>query len=279
MRVAILAPIGTSLYSRLVAQLLHMEQGVELTDVIVRTPWTLKRIRSEWRRDGGRLLRKAFRKLVLKERAYGDRPETIVQLARQHSLPGRNLYELADACGFRIHTVIDHNDSVSVEALKNSRPDVIVFTGGGLIRQPVLDIPRLGVLNCHMGVLPKYRGMDVVEWPLLAGDGQSSPELGLTVHFMDRGVDTGPILLERRFSIEAGETFARIRERMEPMMVELMLETVRGLRDEQLSPIAQEADDGLQYFVMHARLFKQAEHRLASVAEACRRCQEALASM
>lgn len=264
MRLAILAPIRTSPYARLLAHLLSSEPGVTLAQVIVRTPWTLQRMRSEFRRDGLRLLRKAHRKLILRERAYADERDTIVALSRQHGLSGRTIEDVARMHGFPVTTVKDHNDAAALRTLSSAQADVVAFTGGGLLRKELLSIPRLGVLNCHMGVLPQYRGMDVVEWPFLEHSRvEAAARVGLTVHYMDAGVDTGPILLRRPIPVTAGETFARIRQRMEPQMVLAMLDAIRGVRDGVLSPVVQSAADGRQYYVMHPRVYAASERRLA----------------
>ena len=63
---------------------------------------------------------------------------------------------------------------------------------GAILRRPVLSHPRTGFLNAHPGLLPEYRGVDPVCWALHRGD-----PLGATVHLMDEGIDTGPILLRR----------------------------------------------------------------------------------
>jgi len=270
MRLAILAPIKTSFYSRLVAHLAAQEPGVELTDVIVRTPWTYRRIRGELRRDGARLLEKAYNKLVLAEKAYdGVDEQNIRQLAHSVGLPGRTLGDLAVADGFRLTVVKDQNDAKSQETLRAARPDVVAFTGGGLIRRALLDLPTIGVLNCHMGLLPRFRGMDVVEWPVAEYDLDNPPpeagpppELGLTLHLMDRGVDTGPILLKRRMEIRPDDTFGSIRIRIEPETVEMMMEAIRGLRDGTLQPQPQRIEQGRQYFRMHPRIEEYTRQKL-----------------
>ena len=152
----------------------------------------------------------------------------------------------------------------ALAALHAGRPDVIAFTGGGLLRKQVLRSARLGVLNCHLGILPSYRGMDVVEWPWVESrHDERIPRVGLTVHFMDSGVDTGPILLTRFIPVRLDDTFTSIRIRLEPMMVRMMLETVTGLRDGTLHARPQPHDDGRQYYVMHPRIQTVAERRLA----------------
>jgi len=255
-RAAVFAPIQTSVYARLVTHLLATEPGVELVGLVVRTPWTYRRLRAEIRRDGARLLWKAYQKLVLRERAYEPTDEECIYgLARRVGLPGRTLVDLATLHRVPLTVVKDLNDSKSQQALKAARPDVVAFTGGALIRRETLAIPTTGILNCHMGPLPRYRGMDVVEWPLAEWDrGGPPPEVGLTVHLMDEGLDTGPILLQKPIEIRENDTFRAIRSRMESAMVDAMLEAVRLLRDGTASPAAQAVKQGRQYFVMHPRM-------------------------
>ena len=242
---------------------------MQLTSAIVRTPWTLDRIRGELRRDGPRLLRKVHRKLVLGEHGV-DRVNSpsLLTVSKAAGLPAGSLDTLGRTSGFAVHTVRNHNDADALEALRKDAPDVVVFTGGGLIRKPLLDIPRLGVLNCHMGVLPAYRGMDVVEWPFLdpmAYSSGKSPAVGLTVHFMDTGVDTGDLLLTKHVALEPGDTFASIRDRIESLMPQLTLEALRGLRDATLTRRPQAKGDGRQFFVLHPRMGRRASDRLAAL--------------
>lgn len=266
LRVVVLAPIGSSLYSRLVTWLASREAGVEVVGVVVRTPWTWRRLRDELRRDGKRLLAKAYQKLVLRERAYDPSdPRSLRAMAERAALPGRSLAELTEVIRCPLLAVKDHNERGAEEFLRVVRPDVAAFTGGGLIRPHILALPRLGVLNCHMGLLPRYRGMDVVEWPLL--EQPAAPSIGLTLHFMERGVDTGPILLRRPVAVEPGDTFAVVRRRFEPAMVELMVQGLRGLRDGTLVAEPQQLAAGRQYFVMHDRLLAAAQRNLAALSE------------
>ena len=159
----------------------------------------------------------------------------------------------------------DHNSQRATGVLAAAAPDIVVFTGGGLLRNGVLSVPRLGVLNCHMGILPRFRGMDVVEWTALES-GLIDPGIGVTVHYMDEGVDTGPILLRQRTELKPDDDFASIRLRMERDMAALMVDCVRGLRDGQVDPAPQAAVDGRQYFVMHPALLAIAKQRLEAQA-------------
>ncbi len=262
------APTPSSLYSRLLAEMVHREDELELIGVAVRSMWSWKRVRGELRRDGARLARKIYNKLWLGEGAYPPgEEETLAGLAAEADLPDENLAQMARRFEAAYIQKPDLNDSTLVELLTRLSPDVIVFSGGGLVRKAVLEIPTMGVLNCHSGILPTYRGMDVVEWAILEASGQ--PEIGLTLHFMDRGVDTGPILLHHHEQVREGDTLDRIRRRLEPQMVRLMMSGLRGLRDENMEAQPQAKEDGRQYFVMHPRLKVSAAEKVRRLAAGC----------
>jgi methionyl-tRNA formyltransferase len=263
MRVAILAPISNSLYSRLTAHLAAMEPGIEIVLIVVRTPWTLKRIRSEFRQDTGGLLAKVRTKLIIGEENLDTAScDTLAGLARQSGLGSGDLRAFAVERRIPFMRVPDYNGPPALQALRDARPDAVAFTGGGIIRKGLLAIPRLGILNSHCGILPFYRGTDVVEWP--AAEGRlGEPGIGLTLHLMDEGLDTGPILLCRRMTLQGGDTFGSIRERIGPAHVHLMLDGLRGLRDGTIKPVPQARGAGRQYFVMHPRLLDFASAQLA----------------
>lgn len=264
MRVALFSPTHKSMYARLVLHLLEHEPGIEVVGVVTRSLFSWRRVRGELRRDGPRLLRKIHAKLVLGERAYA--PEDTRSLAwhvRKAGLEGRSLDQLCGERNVPKITVQDLNGPKTQAFLKACKADLVAFTGGGLIRKPILEIPSLGVLNCHAGLLPPYRGMDAVEWAIL--EAQGTPQTGLTLHFMDPGVDTGPILLQEPIPPEPGESLAQLRTRIEGRMPFLMLEGVRGLLGGSIRPRPQRLEEGKQYFVIHPRLRLAAERRLAAM--------------
>src|SRR6185312_824748 len=82
---------------------------------------------------------------------------------------------------------LSHPDAIT--AVRNLAPDLLVHAGAGILRRELLAIPRLGTLNAHMGILPRYRGMNVAEWACLEGN-----PVGCTVHLVNAGIDTGDIV-------------------------------------------------------------------------------------
>jgi folate-dependent phosphoribosylglycinamide formyltransferase PurN len=262
LKIVLFAPIDNSLYARLVANELSRTEGISLEAVVVRSHWNLKRIRSEFGRDGARLLRKVYQKYVLGDARFSDSENrNLSSLAQEKDLNIRSLKEFAQSKDIPYLVVRDLNDAACETLVKEIAPDLIAFTGGGLIRDNILALPKLGVLNCHTGILPQYRGMDVVEWTAVERQVRTIG-FGATLHFMDKGVDSGPIILKRTISTRPNDDFLTIRERLEVVMVELMLEGIVGLRDGALQPQAQKKEDGRQYFVMHPRIKRFAEKQL-----------------
>jgi methionyl-tRNA formyltransferase len=136
---------------------------------------------------------------------------------------------------------------------------VAIFTGGNILRQAALQVPRLGILNTHLGLLPEIRGMSSPEWSLLC-----DVPLGITIHRMDTGIDTGPILLRREIDDAAdSESLIDLRNRMIAEGIGLMAEALIGLDRGTISPVPQaDREKDRQFFVMHDRLKSVAARRI-----------------
>ncbi len=123
------------------------------------------------------------------------------------------------------------------------RPDVLVVVAYGLILpKAVLQIPRLGCVNVHASLLPRWRGAAPVERALLAGDETT----GITIMQMDEGLDTGPALLQRSVAIDSQDTGTSLRKKLAELGATLLLEALQGLADGTLRPRPQPAE-GVTY--------------------------------
>lgn len=266
-RVVVLSPVESSPFSKLVVKLVHDEPGLEVAGVVVRTIFNAARLRSELKRDGVRLARKAWRKLVLggdvQDSSRGE--EGFFELASRHALHGVSVSGLARSLGVPVVKAADHNDPRAVAFVESCRPKAVAFTGGGILRKPLLAASGRGVFNTHMGILPPYRGTDVVEWPIVE-ERVDSIGLGVSVHVMEPGLDTGPIANFQRVSVQPGDTMERLRKRFEPAMLRGLMQALCDLRDGRLSLQPQRLADGRQYFVMHPRFYEIARRKLARLA-------------
>jgi methionyl-tRNA formyltransferase len=108
--------------------------------------------------------------------------------------------------------------------LRSLAPDVVVLGGSRILKPHILRVPRIGVLNPHPGLLPAYRGVDVIPWALYNGD-----PLGVTVHIVDPGIDTGDIVAQRRYELRPGDTLSSLKRRADMILGQLMAEVVSQL--------------------------------------------------
>ena len=259
-KVVIFCPNPSSLYTTTVAELLKKE-GVEVQGIVVRK-FTAARFFQEFRRDGRRLIKKIWKKLILKEAGYSNlNYENIVTFRKKEKIISKSIYDLQKAQGLDIVKCNTLNDKNVIDYLKQSKPDCIVFTGGGLIRNEVLENAGKGVINCHIGVLPEYRGMDVVEWPVLVDDNNN---IGMTVHFMDKGVDTGDIIRVKKVSSKTSSNLTDLRQSIEPIMCQQIVEGTVDILKGNTKLQSQKEEDGRQYFIMHEKLIEIANHKLAN---------------
>ena len=122
-------------------------------------------------------------------------------------------------------------------------PDLLVVVAYGLILpSPVLMLPRMGCLNIHGSVLPRWRGAAPIQRALLAGDA----ETGITIMQLDEGLDTGPVLLERRRAIGLRDTAGDLHDALSELGAAALLEAIDGLITGALLPRAQSAE-GVTY--------------------------------
>jgi methionyl-tRNA formyltransferase len=116
-------------------------------------------------------------------------------------------------------------------------PDAIIVVGyGRIIPQWMIDLPRLGNLNLHASLLPKYRGAAPIQWAIASGESVT----GVTTMRIDAGLDTGDILMQREIPISTDDTAVTLSPKLASAGADLMLETLRGLENGQVSPTPQD---------------------------------------
>ena len=257
MKVALLAPTAYSKYSLAVAELLRLN-GVSVSLLIVPSMYNLKRIKVTWQREGIDLLRKIWTKILLSHRDAVETP--LDQLMQSKGILYRPLPKYCDQHSIHYHPVQDLNSQQSATAIYEHEVDLIVFTGGGLIRRELLDSVRIGILNCHWGILPEYRGMDTTIW----AEWEQQPT-GLSLHLMDRGVDTGPIISTHPVERAPDESFEAFYERMEALSAERIVATAQLICQGTVDPTPQEITQGKQYYIMHDRLREILVNRLENL--------------
>lgn len=115
------------------------------------------------------------------------------------------------------------NAPATAEILRSLAPDVILVSAAPILKPSIFLIPRLGCLNVHRGIAPEYRGEWTLFWALYRRDYQ---RLGVTVHFVDDGVDTGPVLVQGYPGLTAEDTEATIMAKCARMASDLLVDVL-----------------------------------------------------
>jgi methionyl-tRNA formyltransferase len=117
------------------------------------------------------------------------------------------------------------------------QPDFfVVIAFGHILSENILQLPRLGTINVHASLLPKYRGPAPIQWAII----NAESETGITTMLMDKGVDTGDILLSQKEPIFPGDTAATLHNRLAACGADLVVKTLQGFASKNIKPIPQD---------------------------------------
>ncbi len=150
-----------------------------------------------------------------------DRPR-----GRGQEISTSPIKDAAIAAGIPVYQPQKIRAEEAYEYFRSAGPDVVVIIAyGQIIPARLIAIPRLGWINLHGSLLPKYRGAAPIHWAIASGETHT----GLTTMQIDAGLDTGPTLLKHETEIAPDETAPQLYERLAAAGAPLMLETLRGL--------------------------------------------------
>jgi methionyl-tRNA formyltransferase len=120
-----------------------------------------------------------------------------------------------------------------LKELQDYRPELIVVAAyGQILPAAILELPRLGCVNVHTSLLPKYRGAAPIQWAIL----EDQAETGVTIMKMDAGLDTGPILAQESTPILPADNAQTLHDRLAEMGAALLVKTVRACAAGELQP-------------------------------------------
>ncbi|NER85509.1 ectoine synthase [Moorena sp. SIO3A2] len=156
------------------------------------------------------------------------------KIAAETPLP-RSLPEILAGRNVRCVETANHNDAQSEELLTALCPDLIVLGDTRIIRNKnILRIPELGIVNVHPGYLPTVRGNNPYLWSIV----HDLPQ-GVTVHFIDEGVDSGPIIARQRLYLQPRATYPQLLAAINRLCGELLLEALCFLKAGGVQSLAQ----------------------------------------
>ncbi len=131
----------------------------------------------------------------------------------------------------------------SFEIIKKLNPDIIVVVAyGKILPERIINFPKYGCINVHASLLPKYRGAAPIQWSIINGESKT----GITTMYMDKGLDTGDMLLKDETLIDENENSSELSKRLSQMGANLIVKTLKALENGNLERIKQ--DDSLSSY-------------------------------
>lgn len=162
--------------------------------------------------------------------------------------------ELVQGKGIPFYVVKNLNGEDTKELLQKYAPDIVMLGGSSrILKADIITTAKTGIINCHPGLLPEYKGRDIVGWAIYNRD-----PIGVTCHFIDASVDSGPILIRREGEKPHKETLLQVRIRMMRLAAKLMVESVEGLMSGSIKSQPQ-TSGGTTYESMSGGILKEVE--------------------
>mgnify|MGYP001405255361 CR=1 FL=1 len=135
--------------------------------------------------------------------------------------------EINDKGDIKFFFVKNHNDEQTLKIVEKRQIDLLInFGTPRILKGPIIKSPSLGILNCHPGILPYYRGCTCVEWALYNND-----PVGNTCHLMTEEIDSGPVINKNQIEISANDSYQDIRIKVYLDSVESITRSVRKLKE------------------------------------------------
>lgn len=124
-----------------------------------------------------------------------------------------------------------------ITLIDSIKPDAIVVVAyGQILPEEILKVPKYGCINLHGSLLPKYRGAAPIQWAIIKGEKKT----GVTTILMDKGMDTGDILLQEKIDVTPKDTAETLSERLSTIGAKLLLKTLMGLEGGIITPRPQD---------------------------------------
>jgi methionyl-tRNA formyltransferase len=175
---------------------------------------------------------------------------TIAFVAVRASRPDQKLIGLAESRGIPVLCPGSINSEESLAAIGKFGADLHVsMSYDQILRKKILSLPARGTLNCHAGALPFYRGRNPLTWAIINGEA----EFGVTVHWVDLGIDTGDIVVQVKVPIKPGDTYATLLTAAEDLCADALVRAVSDVYEGKDQRIAQVTIDPVGMYCCRRR--------------------------
>ena len=184
------------------------------------------------------------------------KPLAILSKARTNTIANDNLFDATEIPQDIINNVKSVNASETIELLKKINPDLIIVSGTRIISKKVITSVNCKFINLHAGITPKYRGVHGTYWALANNDLENS---GVTVHYVDEGIDTGAIIYQAQVKISDRDNFATYPILQLAAGVILLKETINDFMN---NNIIEKSTSGISNLYYHPTIWQYLKFRI-----------------
>lgn len=170
------------------------------------------------------------------EKLYKDHDIQIVFMCVRYDKPDRILLKMAEDNNIPCFIEKSVNSGTFIKKIRKFEADLFVsMSFNQIFSEQFINIPSLKTINCHAGKLPYYRGRNVLNWVLI----NDEKEFGITVHYVDTGIDTGDIILQECYPISDEDDYGTLLERAYRGCAKVLYDAVKMLSEGKIIPIVQ----------------------------------------
>ncbi len=145
--------------------------------------------------------------------------------------------EAAIAAGIPVLQPQKIKDEESIAELKKYEADLFVVVAyGQILPEAILNMPKFGCINVHGSLLPKYRGAAPIQWAVIDGEKVT----GVTIMYMEKGLDTGDMILKKEIPLDENETYGSLHDKMAPIGADALIEAVELIESGKAKPEKQD---------------------------------------
>ena len=146
------------------------------------------------------------------------------------------LKEFCREHGISFYVVDDHNSESCLQILQSLQADVLITANTRIIQGHIIKTPARAAVNLHTSKLPQYAGLDSIFWALY----HAEKEIGVTIHFLQEGLDTGDIITQRTIPVTADDDLSSLTAKAHATGAQLMVKTIEQFENGDFSSVAQD---------------------------------------
>lgn len=151
---------------------------------------------------------------------------------------------ICEKYNIKFNRIKDINSDLSANEIALFQPDLIVVAHfERILKYNIIQIPKYGCINLHPSILPNYRGLSPQHWPIINGDIYT----GITVHFINEGIDTGDIIRQRVIEIEPSDYVSDLQLKMKNNYGPIVIDAISDISSNKIRPIIQSNKAGSYY--------------------------------